>query len=38
MSYDPKKMSDKVVNRCFFVSDCIPDWFKTQEMCEMNCF
>ena len=26
-------MCNKVVNRCFFVLDSIPDWYNTQEMC-----
>ena len=32
MLYDSKKMCDKAVNSCFFVS--IPDQYKTQEMCD----
>ena len=27
-------MGDKAVNRCFFVFDCIPDWYKTQQICD----
>ena len=27
-------MCDKAVNRCFFVFHSIPDWYKTQEMCD----
>ena len=27
-------MCAKAVNRCFFVFDSIPDWYKTQEMCD----
>ena len=26
------KICNKDVNRCFFVSDSIPDWYKTQQM------
>ena len=29
-----QEMSDKAVNRCFFVFDSIPDLYKTQEMCD----
>ena len=25
---------DKVVNRCFLVFYIIPDWYRTQEMCD----
>ena len=27
-------MCDKAINRRFFVFDCIPDQYKTQEICE----
>ena len=27
-------MCDKAVNKCSFVFDCIPDQYKTQEMCD----
>ena len=27
-------MCDIAVNRCDFVFDYIPDWYKTQEMCD----
>ena len=27
-------MCDKAVNRCFFVTDSIPNQYKTQEMCD----
>ena len=26
-------MCDRAFNRCFFVSDFVPDWYKTQEIC-----
>ena len=29
-----KKCVIKAVNRCFFVFDSIPDWYKTQEKCK----
>ena len=27
-------MCNKTVDICFFVFDSIPDWYKTQEMCD----
>ena len=27
-------MCDIAVSRCFFEFDSIPDWYKTQEMCD----
>ena len=29
-----QKMCNKVVNICLFLSDSIPDQYKTQEMCD----
>ena len=28
-------MCDEALNRCYFVFDCIPDQYKTQEMCDI---
>ena len=30
-----QKMCDEALNRCYFVFDCIPDRYKTQEMCDI---
>ena len=27
-------MCDKAVNTCFFVFISVPDWYKTQEICD----
>ena len=27
-------MCDKAVETCSFVSDSVPDWYKTHEMCD----
>ena len=29
-----QEICDIAVNRCAFVFDSIPDWYKTQEMCD----
>ena len=29
-----QEIGDKVVNTYFFVFDSIPDWYKTQEICD----
>ena len=30
-----QKMCGEALNRCYFVFDCIPDQYKTQEMCDI---
>ena len=31
-------MCDKAVNRCFCVFDSIPDWYKSQKLCDRVVF